>query len=92
MSLLVHTVEQYGNTTHFTLADSNELMDFMGQTACQAKLNSIWKGRMALYTSTLKVGTSPWYQLEKTWHDITGIFNSKLVLTLFFNILVNVQC
>lgn len=53
--MLVQTVEQYGNTTQFTLADANEMMDFMGQTACMAKLNSIWKGRMALYTSNMKV-------------------------------------
>ena len=55
--LLVQTVSQYGGTTLFTLADGSELMDFMGQTACGTKLNSIWKGRMALYTSTMKVCT-----------------------------------
>ena len=55
--LLVQTVSQYGDTTLFTLADGSELMDFMGQTACGTKLNSIWKGRMALYTSTMKVCT-----------------------------------
>ncbi|CAC5368004.1 TRPM3 [Mytilus coruscus] len=54
-SMLVQTVEQYGNTTQFTIADANEMMDFMGQTACMAKLNSIWKGRMALYTSNMKI-------------------------------------
>ena len=53
--LLVRELSEFGNTTLFCLADENNLMDFMGQTCCQTKLNAIWKGHMALYTSNLKV-------------------------------------
>ena len=53
--LLVRELSEFGNTTLFCLADENNLMDFMGQTCCQTKLNAIWKGHMALYTSSLKV-------------------------------------
>ena len=53
--LCVREINEFGRTTLFCLADENELMDFMGQTCCQTKLNAIWKGRMALYTSSIKV-------------------------------------
>lgn len=53
--LLVRELSEFGNTTLFCLADENNLMDFMGQTCCQTKLNAIWKGHMALYTSSIKV-------------------------------------
>ena len=44
-----------GSSTTLTIADAAELMDFMGHTCCQTKLNKIWKGKMALYTSTWKI-------------------------------------
>ena len=53
--LLVRELREFGKTTLFFLADENNLMDFMGQTCCQTKLQEIWKGDMALYTSNLKV-------------------------------------
>lgn len=53
--LLVREVDTWGCTTVLTIADSAEQMDFMGHSACQTKLNKIWKGKMALYTSTWKV-------------------------------------
>ncbi|XP_021379559.1 transient receptor potential cation channel subfamily M member 1-like [Mizuhopecten yessoensis] len=53
--LLVRQLVDYGNTTLLLLADAHELMDFMDHTSCQTKLNSVWKGRMALYTSTYKI-------------------------------------
>ncbi|XP_061196286.1 transient receptor potential cation channel subfamily M member-like 2 [Saccostrea echinata] len=56
--LLVRELNEFGNTTLFCLADENVLMDFMGQTCCQTKLNAIWKGRMALYTSSIKIVAS----------------------------------
>ncbi|XP_078316710.1 transient receptor potential cation channel subfamily M member-like 2 isoform X4 [Crassostrea virginica] len=56
--LLVRELSEFGNTTLFCLADENNLMDFMGQTCCQTKLNAIWKGHMALYTSSLKIVAS----------------------------------
>ena len=59
--LLVRRLEHFGRTTLFTLADTNTLMTFMGHTCCQTKLNLIWKGRMALYTQTWKVGVPAGY-------------------------------
>ncbi|KAK3091596.1 hypothetical protein FSP39_021023 [Pinctada imbricata] len=53
--LLVRKMKAFGKQTCFMMADGNQLMEFMGQTACQTKLNEIWKGRMAMYTSTLKI-------------------------------------
>ncbi|XP_069123673.1 transient receptor potential cation channel subfamily M member-like 2 isoform X2 [Argopecten irradians] len=53
--LLVRQLNDYGNTTLLLLADAHELMDFMDHTCCQTKLNGVWKGRMALYTSTYKI-------------------------------------
>ena len=76
--LLVRELRLWGNTTLMTIADSAEQMDFMGHTACQTKLNKIWKGKMALYTSTWKVCTysqsynvNPSFRVIKHhWHDI----------------------
>ena len=53
--LLVRQLDQYSHTTVFSLADTHELMKFMGHTCCQTKLDLLWKGKMA-YTHTLKVG------------------------------------
>lgn len=53
--LLVKKVERYGNATIFELTEHNNLMKFIGHTACQTKLNIIWKGRIATYTSHMKV-------------------------------------
>ena len=53
--LLVRELEHWGGLTLFKLAEDYELMEFAEQSACQTKLNSIWKGRMAQYTSEMKV-------------------------------------
>ena len=37
------------------LADTAELMDFMGHSCCQTKLACIWMGKIALYTPLWKV-------------------------------------
>ena len=52
--LLVRDLEIWGSTA-LMIADAAREMDFMGHSCCQTKLNEIWKGKMALYTSTLKV-------------------------------------
>ncbi|KAK7491216.1 hypothetical protein BaRGS_00017487, partial [Batillaria attramentaria] len=53
--LLIREQPRWGKTTLFKIADSYEMMEFTGHSACQTKLSSIWKGRMALYTSELKI-------------------------------------
>ncbi|XP_064629774.1 transient receptor potential cation channel subfamily M member-like 2 [Lineus longissimus] len=52
---LIRVLEKLGGSTCLNIADTGEHMEFMGNTACQTRLNKIWKGNMALYTSTLKV-------------------------------------
>ncbi|XP_048256759.1 transient receptor potential cation channel subfamily M member 2-like isoform X1 [Haliotis rufescens] len=54
-TLLVCEQLQWGKTTLFKLADAHTLMDFAEHSACQTKLNDIWKGRMALYTPEWKI-------------------------------------
>ena len=54
-SLLTRKIDIWGGSTLFSIADSAMSMDFMGHSCCQTKLNRIWKGRMALYTSIWKV-------------------------------------
>ena len=54
--LLVRELVHWGKLTLFKMAESYELMDFAEHSACQTKLTSIWKGRMALYTSEMKAG------------------------------------
>ncbi|XP_046584536.1 transient receptor potential cation channel subfamily M member 2-like [Haliotis rubra] len=54
-TLLVCEQKQWGKTTLFKLADAHTLMDFAEHSACQTKLNDIWKGRMALYTPEWKI-------------------------------------
>ena len=41
-NLIVCIVEEYGNTTPLYIAGNNDLMNFMEQTACQAKLTNIY--------------------------------------------------
>ncbi|CAD5116686.1 DgyrCDS5550 [Dimorphilus gyrociliatus] len=53
--VLVRELTDWGNSTVLSLADSAELMDLMGHSCCQTKLNRIWKGKMALYTSEWKI-------------------------------------
>lgn len=53
--LLVRKLNEFGNTTLFSLAEENRLMEFMGLTCCQANLNAIWKGEMVPSTSIKKV-------------------------------------
>uniref|UniRef100_A0A8W8JN38 Ion transport domain-containing protein n=1 Tax=Magallana gigas TaxID=29159 RepID=A0A8W8JN38_MAGGI len=49
--LLIREMSELGNTTLFCLAEENKLMDFMGRTCCQAKLEDIWKDVIPLSTS-----------------------------------------
>ena len=56
--LLTRELTLWGHHTLFMIAEFGEQMDFMEHSACQTKLNKIWKGKMALYTSTWKVRTS----------------------------------
>lgn len=55
--LLVRDIETWGGSTLLVISDTAEQMDFMGHSCCQTKLNKIWKGKMALYTSSWKVLT-----------------------------------
>ncbi len=54
-SLLTRQIHTWGGSTLFSIADAAVCMDFMGHSCCQTKLNRIWKGKMALYTSFWKV-------------------------------------
>ena len=53
--LLITPIKAYGETKLFTLAELHNLMMFMGHTACQTKLNGVWKGKISPYTSSWKV-------------------------------------
>ena len=53
--LLIRSLDIWGDTTVMSIADNAERMTFMGHSCCQTKLNKIWKGKMALYTSMWKV-------------------------------------
>ena len=54
--LLVRNLVTWQEQTLFSIAYSAEQLNFMGHTACQTKLNYIWRGKMTAYTSKLKVG------------------------------------
>lgn len=56
--LLVRELHLWGDSTLFQRADSGQLMDFMEHPCCQTKLNSVWKGKMPLYTPTWQVGSN----------------------------------
>ncbi|XP_019639916.1 PREDICTED: transient receptor potential cation channel subfamily M member 1-like isoform X2 [Branchiostoma belcheri] len=53
--LLIRRQENWGDTTCMAIASSSRHLDFMSHAACQSKLNLIWKGKMALYTSWWKL-------------------------------------
>ncbi|XP_050394392.2 transient receptor potential cation channel subfamily M member 2 [Patella vulgata] len=53
--LLTREQTLWGRRTLFQIANQNTLMDFLEHSCCQTKLNTIWKGTMALYTSELKI-------------------------------------
>ena len=53
--LLTRSLDTWGGTTVFSMADTAEHMTLMGHSCCQTKLNKIWKGKMALYTAVWKV-------------------------------------
>ncbi|XP_066291309.1 transient receptor potential cation channel subfamily M member-like 2 isoform X2 [Branchiostoma lanceolatum] len=53
--LLIRRQENWGDTTCLAIASSSRHLDFMSQPACQSKLNLVWKGKMALYTSWWKL-------------------------------------
>lgn len=54
LKVLVTKVGRY-NSTPLAIAYSQKLMKFMAITACQTKLDSIWRGDIALYTPSWKV-------------------------------------
>ncbi|XP_052080211.1 transient receptor potential cation channel subfamily M member-like 2 isoform X3 [Mytilus californianus] len=51
--ILTQPVEEYGCSmkTVMKISANNKLMLFMGTTACQTKLKSIWRGHMSILTS-----------------------------------------
>ncbi|CAC5365235.1 unnamed protein product [Mytilus coruscus] len=51
--ILTQPVEEYGCSmkTVMKISANNKLMQFMGTTACQTKLKSIWRGHMSILTS-----------------------------------------
>ncbi|XP_078610415.1 transient receptor potential cation channel subfamily M member-like 2 isoform X3 [Branchiostoma floridae x Branchiostoma japonicum] len=53
--LLIRRQENWGDTTCMAIASSSRHLDFMSHAACQSKLNLVWKGKMALYTSWWKL-------------------------------------
>ncbi|CAC5394214.1 TRPM3 [Mytilus coruscus] len=55
LKTLVTTVGRY-NSTPLKIAVSQKLNKFMALTACQAQLNSIWSGDVALYTPFWRFG------------------------------------
>ncbi|CAH1793997.1 unnamed protein product, partial [Owenia fusiformis] len=57
-NLLIRKLNTWGGTTLFSIAEEANKMDFMGLSCCQTKLNKIWKGNMALYTSNWKIFAS----------------------------------
>lgn len=68
--LLVQKVQRYGSTTLFELSQHNHLMKFVEHTACQTKLNIIWKGNILPYTSHAKVFSKLLYGNFKLRHDL----------------------
>ncbi|XP_052075932.1 transient receptor potential cation channel subfamily M member-like 2 [Mytilus californianus] len=55
LTTLVTKVNRY-NTTPLDIAYSQKLTKFMAHTACQAKINSLWSGDIAMYTPPWKIG------------------------------------
>ncbi|XP_052077430.1 transient receptor potential cation channel subfamily M member-like 2 [Mytilus californianus] len=55
LKTLVTTVDRY-SCTPIAMAWSQKLRTFMAITACQAKLNSIWRGDIALHTQSWRIG------------------------------------
>lgn len=53
------------NSTPLKIAVSQKLKKFMAHTACQAQLNIIWSGDIAVYTSAWKVCL----MLFEVWND-----------------------
>lgn len=53
-NLLVQPVDGYGFSmkTVMKFSANHRLMQFMGTTACQTKLNSLWTQKLARFTST----------------------------------------
>ncbi|VDI26801.1 Hypothetical predicted protein, partial [Mytilus galloprovincialis] len=55
LKTLVTKVSRY-NSTPLKIAVSQKLNKFMAHTACQAQLNSIWSGDVAVYTPFWRIG------------------------------------
>ncbi|CAC5379430.1 TRPM1 [Mytilus coruscus] len=55
LKTLVTKVGRY-NSTPLKIAVSQKLNKFMAHTACQAQLNSIWSGDVAVYTPLWRIG------------------------------------
>ncbi|XP_078586018.1 transient receptor potential cation channel subfamily M member-like 2 [Branchiostoma floridae x Branchiostoma japonicum] len=55
--LLVRELYLWGELTCLRIAISGDHLNFIAHSACQALLNNIWMGKMALDTSIIRVGT-----------------------------------
>lgn len=55
--ILTQPVKEYGCSmkTPMQISKNNELMQFMGTTTCQEKLDRIWREPLSLLTSTKMV-------------------------------------
>ncbi|XP_052078596.1 transient receptor potential cation channel subfamily M member 2-like isoform X1 [Mytilus californianus] len=62
LKILVTKVGRY-NSTPLAIAYSQKLMTFMAITACQAKLNTIWRGDIALYTPSWRIGLAMFFPM-----------------------------
>ncbi|CAC5379431.1 unnamed protein product [Mytilus coruscus] len=62
LKTLVTNVDRY-NSTPLAIAYSQNLRTFMAITASQAKLNSIWMGDIALYTSSWRIGMAVFFPM-----------------------------
>ncbi|CAC5378049.1 unnamed protein product [Mytilus coruscus] len=54
LKIVVNIVPRY-NCTPIAIASSQNMMNFMATSACQAKLNRIWRGNIALHTPEWRI-------------------------------------
>ncbi|VDI40342.1 Hypothetical predicted protein [Mytilus galloprovincialis] len=62
LKTLVTKVGRY-NSTPLKIAVSQKLNKFMAHTACQAQLNSIWSGDVAVYTPFWRIGMATFFPI-----------------------------
>ena len=53
--LLTRELKAWNRCSALELADEGEMMDFMKHDCCQTKLDTIWHGKIANYTSMWRV-------------------------------------